>query len=431
MYNIKVARGNVVNAATEAIVSPANNNLMPGQGISKMVFYSAGSKLIEACSKLKYCDTGLVAVTSGYNLTAPYIIHAVGPFWHGGYVNEAEDLASMYISIMRAVRKLNIKSVAIPALCTGIAKYPLEEAVDIAISSVVSYLQSHNMDTEVLFMCYDVDTLYCYRNKINEGVPDITKYFNRKEISINAKLNDKESKLLKKKLFQKNISPENEKEAVRSVIKRIIKKKYPDCVLLLSRKNDAVSMKIVDKLQKSGPFITADSIKSIEHANGRMKIKLEPFCFINTPEEIEAKKEFFDNDNNGMMDIFQNGVAPSYQERQKITVVNVESLLGGDKQENNNKVISPLINFSELETTQSVEKLVSPIEPVSTTSSEDDKDTMSAETEPSINNEDNYDVELSEELSNHKKRNKSKYWPNFKPDYKSREYQKKIHSQTK
>ena len=100
MYNIKVARGNVVNAAVEAIVTPANNNLMPGQGISKMVFYSAGKKLIEACSRLKYCETGSTVVTSGYNLPAQYIIHAVGPWWHGGYAGEAEKLASTYLSII-------------------------------------------------------------------------------------------------------------------------------------------------------------------------------------------------------------------------------------------------------------------------------------------------------------------------------------------
>jgi O-acetyl-ADP-ribose deacetylase (regulator of RNase III) len=334
MYNIKVARGNVVNAAVEAIVTPANNNLMPGQGISKVVFYSAGKKLIEACSKLKYCETGLAIVTSGYNLTAPYLIHAVGPFWHGGYVGEAEQLASTYISIMRAVRKLNISSVAIPAICTGHGGYPLEEAVDIAISSVVSYMQSHNMNTEVLFMCSDVDTLFCYRSKINDGVPDITQYFNRKEILINAKMNDKENKLLKKTFFRRRIKPEAEQEAVQSVLKRVIKKKYSNCTILLSRKNDAISMKTVKKHQKSGPFITADSLKEYSYENGRMKIRLVPYCFVDTLDEQEAKKEYANDKNaDGIPDNFENGIAPSYQERQQLTVVNVESLLWGEKKE--------------------------------------------------------------------------------------------------
>ena len=463
MYNIKVARGNVVNAAVEAIVTPANNNLMPGQGISKMVFYSAGKKLIEACSKLKYCDTGLTVVTSGYNLPAQYIIHAVGPFWHGGYVGEAEQLASTYISIMRDVRKLKINSVAIPAICTGLGGYPLEEAVNIAISSVVSYMQSHDMDTEVWFMCYDVDTLYSYRNKINEGVPDITKYFNRKEILINAKMNDKENKLLKKTFFKRTIKPEAEQEAVQSVLKRVIKKKYPDCTILLSRKNDAISMKTVNKYQKSGPFITADSLKEFKYENGRMKIHLEPYCFVDTPEELEAKKEYINDKNgDGIPDTFENGIAPSYQERQKLTVVNLESLLWGDKkgiEENPNfvgfnyepstvKNNTPKVNtqpeysnsmFIHLSPEESkyMDYLYEITKPIDEHYEEIASKTNTDESDLGIvfNDDEHYGMPLEDFPTNEqvitppkkKTKNKSKYWPNFKPDYKSREYHKKLH----
>jgi O-acetyl-ADP-ribose deacetylase (regulator of RNase III) len=336
MYNIKVARGNVVNAAVEAIVTPANNNLMPGQGISKMVFYSAGKKLVEACSRLKYCETGCTVVTSGYNLPAQYIIHAVGPWWHGGFAGEAEKLASTYLSIMRDVRKLNIQSVAIPAICTGIGGYPAEEAANIAIASVVSYLQSHNMNTEVLFMCYDVDTLYTYRSKLNEGTEDVSKFFGRSEIKFTTRLNDAENKLLKKKLFKKEVEPEKIQECVTSVLKRQIKKKYPECTILLNRKNEQISQKTVDKYNKSGPFITADSLQEYEFVDGgKIKMRLLPYTFLDTKEELECKSiAQEDNNENGVPDKYENGVTPSFEEKQKITTVNVEQLLYGDKRKN-------------------------------------------------------------------------------------------------
>lgn len=466
MYNIKVARGNVVNAAVEAIVTPANNNLMPGQGISKMVFYSAGKKLIEACSKLKYCETGWTVVTSGYNLPAQYIIHAVGPFWHGGYVGEAEQLASTYISIMRTVRKLGIQSVAIPAICTGLGGYPLEEAVDIAISSVVSYMQSHNMDTEVWFMCYDVDTLYSYRHKINEGVPDISPYFNRKEIIINAKMNERENKLVKKTFFRRKIKPENEQAAVQSVLKRVIKKKYPDCTILATKKNESITMKTVNKHQKSGPFITADSLKEFKYENGKMKLRLVPFCFTDTPEEAESKKTYYEDLNkDGVPDAFENGSFSSYQERQKIQVVNVESLLWGEKGTTNDSEfmgldykVSNRINDTEEESERQSEYSnlmyvkLSPEEneymdylydmpkdeDIHYEQENDADEKVIAQHDLGIvfNDDEHYGMPLDEfpSLNNssqiRKKRSKSKYWPNFKPDYKSRAYHKWLHSRT-
>ena len=92
MYTIKIVRGNIVNVTTEAIVNPANNNLMPGGGANKMIFYASGDRLIEECAKLKYCETGKAVYTSGFNIPAKYIIHAVGPYWHGGYDDEAKEL---------------------------------------------------------------------------------------------------------------------------------------------------------------------------------------------------------------------------------------------------------------------------------------------------------------------------------------------------
>lgn len=500
MYNIKVARGNVVNAAVEAIVTPANNNLMPGQGISKMVFYSAGKKLIEACSRLKYCETGSTVVTSGYNLPAQYIIHAVGPWWHGGYAGEAEKLASTYLSIMRDVRKLNIQSVAIPAICTGIGGYPSEEAANIAIASVVSYLQSHNMNTEVLFMCYDVDTLYTYRSKLNEGTEDVTKFFGRNEIKFTAKLNDAENKLLKKKLFKKEVEPEKIQECVTSVLKRQVKKKYPECTILLNRKNEQISQKTVDKHGKSGPFITSDSLQEYEFVDGgKIKMRLLPYTFMDTKEELECKAILHvDENGDGVPDKYENGVQPSFQEKQKITVVNVEDILSG----NNKRVDEEVVRLAPVdvdwdgeksaqkakeaivakENEERTEPTAMPTEVVVTSRpvrsfeesnimfiniSPEESERMDymyeitkqiqehnehmtpdssvnlAKTDDSVenlgvffNDDENVGMPLDEfpkeETKQYKKhKNKSKYWPDFTPNYKDRAYQKQLHSKDK
>ena len=330
MYTIKIVRGNIVNVTTEAIVNSANNNLMPGAGSNKMIFYAAGDKLVEACSKIGYCETGKAVYTSGFNIPAKYIIHAVGPYWHGGFDNEAQKLASCYISIMRIAESLGLKSIAMPALCTGRGGYPLDESIDIAVSSVVSYLQSHNLDMEVWFMCYDHETLLRYRAKNMEGVNDVSKYFARKEIKIDTKLNNDEKSLLRKKLFKKEITKEQELAAVNAVLKRVIRKKYPDCVYLPApKKKENISMKTCDKYDRSGPFITMDCVEEYSYDKDRMKIRVTPYSFVDTPDELESKKRYFSEDAQSM-DVSGSANKSSYSEGQKvIQVVNIESILNG------------------------------------------------------------------------------------------------------
>ena len=333
MYNIKIVRGNIVNATTEAIVCPANNNLMPGNGMNKMIFYSAGDKLIEECARIKYCETGKAVYTSGFGISARYIIHAVGPFWHGGYDNEARNLASCYIEAMKIAQKLNVKSIAIPSLCTGFGGYPLEEAVDIAVSSVTSYLQAHNLDMEVWFMCYDHETIIQYRTKTMNGVGDIEKYFARNDIKIDVKLTKEESSLLKKKLFKKEVSEEQKNQAVASVLRRVIRKKYPECIYLAPPKTkEKITEKTCNKYQKTGPFVTLDCVEEFTYDKERIKLRVKPYAFKDMPEEIASRKHYEnDDDNNGIPNEFEAANTSSYKMEQKvIKVLNVESLLNGE-----------------------------------------------------------------------------------------------------
>lgn len=332
MYSIKIVRGNVVNVTTDAIVNSANNNLMPGGGSNKMIFYSAGDSLIEACSKIKYCETGKAVYTSGFNIPAKYIIHAVAPYWHGGYDNEARKLASTYISIMKVAEQLGIKSIGIPAIATGLGGYPLEEAIDIAVSSVVSYLQAHNLDMDVWFMCYDHETLLQYRAKNMDGVGDVSKYFERKEIRIDAKLNNDEKSKLKKKMFKKEISKEQELDAVNAVLKRIIGKKYPDHFYLPApKKKSDITMKTCTKYNcTGGPFITMDCVEEYSYDKERIRIRVSPYSFTDTPQELESKKKYFADDvESGIPNEYDNEKKSSYNQQHKaLKVLNIESMLG-------------------------------------------------------------------------------------------------------
>lgn len=319
-----------MNVTTEAIVNPANNNLMPGGGANKMIFYAAGDKLIEDCSKFKYCETGSAVYTQGFNIPAKYIIHAVGPYWHGGYNNEAQDLASCYISIMKIAESLKLKSLAIPALCTGRGGYPLDEAIDIAVSSVVSYLQSHNLDMEIWFMCYDHETLLRYRAKNMDGVNDVAQYFNRKTIKLKGKLSKKEKKILKKKLFKKEITKEQEQEALQLALKRLLKKKYPDVIYIAPPKTkDKITLKTCTRYECSGPFVTTDCVLDYSYDNEKINIEVQPYAFLDTPEELESKKRYFIDDNeNSVPDQFESANQSSYNQSQKILkVANIENIL--------------------------------------------------------------------------------------------------------
>ena len=191
-----------------------------------------------------------------------------------------------------------------------------------------------------------------------------------------------------------------------------------------------------------------------------MKIHLIPYCFTDTPEELEAKKEYYnDSDGNGIPDHFDNGITPSYQEKQKLNVVNVESLLWGDKKsdepatrfaglnyesvvQTDEKVSNNQPEYSNLmfinlspEESQNMDYLYEITKPIDEHYEENIVQPVKDENDLGIifNDDEHYGMPLEEFptekeiLKTVKKKNKSKYWPDFKPDYKSREYQKKLH----
>jgi O-acetyl-ADP-ribose deacetylase (regulator of RNase III) len=151
----------------DAIVNAANPELAPGGGVCGAIHRAAGPELAAACAKVKPCPTGEARLTPGFRLPARFVIHAVGPIWRGGSAREAELLASAYRSSLEIARAEGLKSVAFPAISTGIYGYPLASATRVAVAVVRKELEARP-GPRVVFACLTRDVLDAYRS---EGVP--------------------------------------------------------------------------------------------------------------------------------------------------------------------------------------------------------------------------------------------------------------------
>jgi O-acetyl-ADP-ribose deacetylase (regulator of RNase III) len=135
----------------------------PGGGVCGAIFQAAGPKLADACHKQAPCSTGEVRLTPGFLLSAKYVIHAVGPVWHGGNAGEPELLAGAYQSALKLADEHGCRSIAFPAISTGIFGYPLQAATDIAVKTVREHLAHETGLQQVLFACFSEEVLAAYR----------------------------------------------------------------------------------------------------------------------------------------------------------------------------------------------------------------------------------------------------------------------------
>ena len=164
---IKVIKGNITSLEVDAIVNAANKTLLGGGGVDGAIHAAAGPKLLEECKKLGGCEPGKAKITPGFNLKAKYVIHTVGPIWHGDNrtswhdrpKSEAELLTSCYKECLKLAQSNNIKTIAFPAISTGAYGYPIKDAVRIAVREVDKYLSGDSTFSEVTFVCFG-DVLY-------------------------------------------------------------------------------------------------------------------------------------------------------------------------------------------------------------------------------------------------------------------------------
>jgi O-acetyl-ADP-ribose deacetylase len=157
---LEATQGDITKEEVDAIVNAANSGLTRGGGVCGAIFAAAGPDLDGACAQLGGCPTGDAKATPGFRLPARWIIHAVGPVWQGGEHGEPEQLASAYRRSLEVADEIGARSVAFPAISTGIYGYPLDAATEIAVRTC------KEADTNVhliRFVCFDDKTLAAYR----------------------------------------------------------------------------------------------------------------------------------------------------------------------------------------------------------------------------------------------------------------------------
>ncbi len=157
-----IAHGDITKLAVDAIVNAANSSLLGGGGVDGAIHYAAGPELLAECRILGGCPTGEARITRGYRLPARWVIHTVGPVWHGGARGEDELLAHCYRNSLALASQHGARSVAFPAISTGAYGFPLARATAIAIRETQAYLREHPEIAQVTFVCYSGATERAY-----------------------------------------------------------------------------------------------------------------------------------------------------------------------------------------------------------------------------------------------------------------------------
>ena len=165
---ISVVTADITTLDVDAIVNAANTSLLGGGGVDGAIHRVAGQRLLGECRTLNGCATGDAKITKGYDLPARHVIHTVGPVWHGGSKGEAELLASCYRRSLELVRENRLKSIAFPAISTGVYGYPKEAAAKIAVSTVRKWLAENALPETAIFCCFDEATAALHRVTLEE-----------------------------------------------------------------------------------------------------------------------------------------------------------------------------------------------------------------------------------------------------------------------
>jgi O-acetyl-ADP-ribose deacetylase len=168
---ITVVARDITLLQVDAIVNAANESLLGGGGVDGAIHRAAGPDLLAECRTLGGCPTGQAVITHGYRLPARWVIHTVGPIWHGGNRDEDALLASCYRSSLTLAAQHDLRTIAFPAISTGAYGFPLERATRIAVTEVKNFLEQDTSIEEVIFVCFGSASYEVYRKTLPGAEP--------------------------------------------------------------------------------------------------------------------------------------------------------------------------------------------------------------------------------------------------------------------
>ncbi len=171
-FSIHLIKADITKLEVDAIVNAANRTLLGGGGVDGAIHRAAGRQLLEACKTLNGCETGSAKITKGYNLPAKFVIHTVGPVWHGGTKGEDDLLKSCYTTSLKLAEEKGCSSIAFPNISTGVYRFPKRRAAHNAIEAVTGYLSQYNSNMEVYFVCFDDENYNIYQELLQSNSAD-------------------------------------------------------------------------------------------------------------------------------------------------------------------------------------------------------------------------------------------------------------------
>jgi len=183
---IAVIQGDIIHQQVDAIVNAANPSLLGGGGVDGAIHQAAGPELLAECRGLGGCRTGEAKITKGYNLFADWVIHTVGPVWEGGGSREEELLAKCYRSSLTLAKDNGVRSIAFPAISTGVYRFPVELATQIAAREVADFIREDLSIDQVRFVCFNDPSYQAYLVEMRSIDGELQRSFRARLVSWNV-----------------------------------------------------------------------------------------------------------------------------------------------------------------------------------------------------------------------------------------------------